>query len=121
MIQGLRTAIYPTVDLEKGKTWYKQVLGIEPYFDEPFYVGFNVGGFELGLIPDGEAGLAGVQVYWGVDNIDAEVVRLTEIGAILHEATKDVGGGIKVASFQDPFGNMFCIIENPHFDRSNLG
>ena len=64
MIQGLRTAIYPTLDLAKGKEWYRQVLKRDPYFDEPFYVGFSVGGFELGLIPDGESGIAGVQVYW---------------------------------------------------------
>ena len=53
MIQGLRTAIYPTPDIDQGKNWYRQVLECEPYFDEPFYVGFSVGGFELGLIPDG--------------------------------------------------------------------
>jgi catechol 2,3-dioxygenase-like lactoylglutathione lyase family enzyme len=60
MIQGLRTVGYPTLDLAKGKAWYSQVLGIEPYFDEPFYVGFSVGGFELGLIPDGVPGAHGV-------------------------------------------------------------
>jgi catechol 2,3-dioxygenase-like lactoylglutathione lyase family enzyme len=48
MIQGLRTAIYPTPDLARGKEWYRQVLGRDPYFDQPFYVGFSVGGFELG-------------------------------------------------------------------------
>src|SRR5882672_3751424 len=58
MIQGLRTAIYPTPDLARGKDWYRQVLDHEPYFDEPFYVGFSVGGFELGLVPDGQPGLA---------------------------------------------------------------
>ena len=62
MIQGLRTAIYPTPDLARGKDWYRRVLERDPYFDEPFYVGFSAGGFELGLIPDGEPGAAGVQV-----------------------------------------------------------
>ena len=51
MILGLRTAIYPVNDLAKAKDWYSQVLKMEPYFDEPFYVGFQVGGFELGLLP----------------------------------------------------------------------
>jgi predicted enzyme related to lactoylglutathione lyase len=115
MIQGLRTAIYPTPDLAQGKEWYRQVLGRDPYFDEPFYVGFSVGGFELGLIPDGKAGVAGVQVFWGVANAEAELSRLAALGAKINETVKDVGGGIKVASILDPFGNLFSIIENPHF------
>lgn len=115
MIQGLRTAIYPTPDLVRGKEWYRQVLGYAPYFDEPFYIGFSVGGFELGLVPDGQPGLAGVQVYWGVPDVAAELVRLTALGAEVHEPVKDVGGGIRVASVRDPFGNLFSIIENPHF------
>ena len=115
MIEGLRTAIYPTPELARGKEWYRQVLGSDPYFDQPFYVGFSVGGFELGLIPDGEPGVDGVQVYWGVADADSELARLTALGAEVHEPVKDVGGGIKVASVRDPFGNLFGIIENPHF------
>jgi predicted enzyme related to lactoylglutathione lyase len=120
MIQGLRTAIYPTPDLARGKEWYRQVLGRDPYFDEPFYVGFSVGGFELGLIPDGAPGTAGVQVYWGVADAAAELARLTALGAIVHEPVKDVGGGIKVASVRDPFGNLFSLIENPHFKLADV-
>jgi predicted enzyme related to lactoylglutathione lyase len=115
MIQGLRTAIYPAPDLARGKEWYRRVLGRDPYFDEPFYVGFAVGGFELGLIPDGEPGVAGVQTFWGVPDAAAEMTRLVSLGAAVHEAVKEVGGGIKVGSVRDPFGNLFGIIENPHF------
>ena len=120
MIQGLRTAIYPTPDLARGKEWYRQVLGRDPYFDEPFYVGFSVGGFELGLIPDGETGVAGVQAYWGVPDAAAELARLEALGARVQEPVKDVGGGIKVASVLDPFGNVFALIENPHFDIKDV-
>jgi predicted enzyme related to lactoylglutathione lyase len=120
MIQGLRTAIYATPDLAKGKHWYRQVLGRDPYFDEPFYVGFSIGGFELGLIPDGEPGIAGVQVYWGVADAAAELARLQALGAEVHEPVKEVGGGIKVASLKDPFGNLFSIIENPHFKLADV-
>jgi hypothetical protein len=52
MLEGLRTAIYHVGDLERAKGWCGEVLGKESYFDEPFYVGFDVGGFELGLQPD---------------------------------------------------------------------
>src|SRR5438552_13535748 len=112
MILGLRTVIYPTPDLAKGKAWYSQVLGHDPYFDEPFYVGYSVGGFELGLIPDGVPGPQGALAYWGVPDADAEITRLKEMKAQVHEHVKDVGGGIKAASVVDPFGNLFVIIEN---------
>jgi hypothetical protein len=118
MILGLRTAIYPVPDLIQGKEWYARVLAVEPYFDEPFYVGFSVGGFELGLIPDGKPGTDGVAAYWGVADAEKAYARLIELGATAHDDVKDVGGGIKVGSVLDPFGNVFSIIENPHFVTS---
>ena len=120
MIKGLRTVIYPVSDLEKGKAWYGQVLGKKPYFDEPFYVGFSVGGFELGLIPDGRPSADGSQAYWGVPDAEAELSRLLKLGAKELEAVKEVGGGIKVAAVKDPFGNAFRIIENPHFKTAEV-
>lgn len=120
MIHGLRTAIYPAPDLTRAKEWYQQVLERAPYFDEPFYVGFAVGGFELGLLPDATPGQDGVQVYWGVSDIVAESARLTGLGAKPFDPVTDVGGGIKTASFLDPFGNRFGIIENPHFKLDDV-
>jgi len=120
MILGLRTAIYPAPDLERARTWYAQVLGIKPYFDEPFYVGFSVGGFELGLVPDGEPGRAGPQPLWGVSDAAAEFQRLIALGADELQPVTEVGGGIKVAAVLDPFGNRFGIIENPHFDPGTV-
>src|SRR5829696_8131124 len=107
MIQGLRTVIYPVSSLAEGKAWYGRVLGRDPYFDEPFYVGFSVGGFELGLIPDGSPGAEGARAYWGVPDAAAELARLAGLGATVHEPVQDVGGGIKVAAVRDPFGNVF--------------
>ncbi len=116
MILGLRTVAYPAPDLARAKAWYEQVLGQKPYFDEPFYVGFAVGGFELGLVPDAEPGSAGTQAMWGVADIDATLARLIALGAKPLEPVTDVGGGIRVASVLDPCGNRFGIIQNPHFD-----
>ncbi|MBC3881275.1 VOC family protein [Undibacterium sp. LX40W] len=118
MILGLRTSIYPVSDLTAAKTWYSSVLGVAPYFDEPFYVGFTVGGFELGLIPDGTSSVDGCQALWGVANAEQAMQQLLSLGAHEVEAVTEVGGGIKVASVRDPFGNRFSIIENPHFDVS---
>lgn len=115
MFLGLRTAIYPVADLERAKRWYEQVLGVAPYFDQPFYVGFSVGGCELGLLPDGTPGVAGPQPLWGVADADSAFRRLLELGATELEGVKEVGEGIKVAAVKDPFGNRLGIIENPHF------
>ncbi len=116
MILGLRTAIYPVADLQKARQWYESVLGQDPYFDQPFYVGFSVGGFELGLVPEDNASTSGGYAMWGVSNADEELARLIELGATPLEPVTDVGDGIRVASVIDPFGNRFAIIENPHFN-----
>lgn len=118
MFLGLRTVSYYTADLERAKAWYSEVLGIEPYFAESFYVGFNVGGFELGLQPDSEAGLEGLGgsvAYWGVAQADEAFQRLLALGATALSPIQEVGGGIKVGVVRDPFGNALGIIENPHF------
>src|ERR1041384_7832985 len=96
MIRGLRTVIYHVTDLAKAKAWYTQVLERQPYFDQPFYVGYSVGGFELGLLPDGTAGVGGTTAYWGVPNADAAVKRLESLGAKVREPVQDVGEGIRV-------------------------
>jgi predicted enzyme related to lactoylglutathione lyase len=116
MILGLRTVIYPAPDLAAAKRWYAQALGVEPYFDDSFYVGFTVGGFELGLVPDAVPGTHGPQPLWGVDNIEAAHARLVELGARPLDPVIEVGGGIKVAAVLDPQGNRLGLIENPHFD-----
>jgi predicted enzyme related to lactoylglutathione lyase len=120
MILGLRTAVYPTDDLTAAKKWYSMVLGMPPYFDQPFYVGFAVGGFELGLIPDGTPSAFGAQPLWGVDDAKASYARLLELGGKPLEDVTAVGDGILVAAVLDPFGNRFGIIENPHFDLTNV-
>jgi predicted enzyme related to lactoylglutathione lyase len=120
MILGLRTVIYPAPDLSAAKDWYSRVLGLAPYFDEPFYVGFSVSGFELGLLPGAQPGIGGAQPLWGVANIESAYTRLLELGASALEPVAEVGEGIKVAAVQDPFGNRFGIIENPHFDVNEV-
>ena len=121
MILGLRTAIYPAPDLAAARDWYAQLLGHAPYFDQPFYVGFAVGGFELGLVPDATPGTSGPQPLWGVANAEQALARLVALGAValgaaVLEPVQDVGSNIRVAAVRDPFGNRLGIIENPQFD-----
>ena len=115
---GLRTAKYSATDLAAARSWYREVLGIDPYFDEPFYVGFNVGGYELGIVPDPAAAAerpeAGV-AYWGVSDASAAYARLIALGARDQEPVQDVGGDIRIGAVRDPFGNILGVIENPAF------
>lgn len=121
MLLGLRTCQYhvKTSDLKAARDWYARVLGIEPYFDEPFYVGFDVEGFELGLVPDDSSPgqLGSVFTYWGVSDIGTAVDRFVTSGAGRDGDIEDVGAGIRKASLIDPFGNRFSMIENPHFGK----
>lgn len=122
MFLGLRTVIYHVNDLEKAKQWYTRAAGVAPYFDHSYYVGFNVGGYELGLDPDAsdEARASGsVVAYWGVASIKESLERLLELGAEPHTDVQDVGEGVLVATVRDPFGNLLGIIENPHFSLEN--
>jgi predicted enzyme related to lactoylglutathione lyase len=114
---GLRTVIYHVPDLAGAREWYSAAFGAAPYFDEPFYVGFNIGGFELGLDPDCSRvapGQGGAESYWGVTDADGAVAHFVSQGARVEEPVREVGGGIRVALVSDPFGNVIGLIENPH-------
>jgi predicted enzyme related to lactoylglutathione lyase len=114
MFLGLRTIIYPAPDLAAAKAWFSRVVGAPPYFDEPFYVGFEVGGYELGLSPAADPA-DGPVTYWGVENADAAYASLLEQGASAHGPIQDVGQGIRVGSVREPAGSLVGVIENPHF------
>jgi predicted enzyme related to lactoylglutathione lyase len=117
MFLGLRTVIYHAPDLEQAKAWYAAAFGVAPYFDQPFYVGFEIGGYELGLDPDvgrvrvGDNAVA----YWGVQDIEEAWRHLLANGAEPRQEIRDVGGDIRVATVADPFGNVIGLIQNPHF------
>ncbi len=118
MFQGLRTVIYHVPHLAQAKAWYTEAFGVDPYFDEPFYVGFEIGGFELGLDPDATSSVTvgnNAVAYWGVADIEKAYGHLLDRGAEPRQHVKDVGGDIRVAAVADPFGNVIGLIQNPHF------
>ena len=117
-ILGLRTTIYFVSNLDNAKIWYAQAFQTQPYFDQPFYVGFNIGGYELGLQPEENPvseKSANVISYWGVNDIEKEYNRLLKLGATEHEKPTNVGGELMVASLKDPWGNCIGLIYNPEF------
>jgi len=117
MLGGLRSHIFQVADLNAAKAWYTELLGVSPYFDEPFYVGFNVGGYELGLLPSKGASHGSV-TYWGVPNADAAYAQLLELGAAALRPVENVGGDIRLGAVTDPQGNILGVIENPHITLS---
>jgi catechol 2,3-dioxygenase-like lactoylglutathione lyase family enzyme len=113
-LQGLRTVIYPSPDLEAAKAWWTGLLGMEPYFDEPFYVGYEVAGYELGLLPEANPA-DGAITYWGAGDVGAAVEAAIALGATPHAPVGDVGGGIVTGSVTNPMGMIVGFINNPHF------
>ena len=108
---GLRTVIYPAVDLAAARAWWVSFLRQEPYFDQPFYIGFEVEGYELGLLPDADP-VDGVLTYWGVDDAEAAAVAA---GATVHTPATEVGDGIVTATVRTPDGAILGLIKNPNF------
>lgn len=113
MLRKLRTVIYKVNDLAAAKSWYIKATGIEPYFDEPFYTGFDINGFELGLDPDMKDVVPGNQSisYWDVEDVSKAISHFISIGAKLIQDKTNVGGPIFVATVEDPFGNQIGLIE----------
>ena len=103
-LQGLRTVIHPVADLAAAKAWCTDLLGYGPYFDEPFYVGFEVGGYELGLLPDADPA-DGALVYWGVADVDRGGRRRGGPRCDRPLRRPEVGDGIVTATVTTPQGS----------------
>lgn len=114
-VLGLRTVIYAAPDLAIATAWYRAWLGFAPYFEQSFYVGFQVGGYELGLDPHAPLTAGSTITYWGVADLAAAWQRALDLGATADTLPTEVGDGIKTATIQDPLGNVIGLIENPHF------
>ncbi|REK87391.1 glyoxalase [Streptomyces inhibens] len=114
MSEGLETITYPVKDLAAAKALFSKLLGVEPYMDEPYYVGFRAGGVDLGLDPNGHRkGLTGPVGYWRVEDIERSLKQLTDAGAETVQEVQDVGGGKRIASVKDADGNPIGLVQAP--------
>jgi hypothetical protein len=116
MVKGVGTVIYHVTDLARAKEWYARAFEQQPYFDQPFYVGFNIAGYELGLDPNTATvppGRSGSVAYWRVDVSTCR--RAFRCGGARLKTCSGCRRGIKVATVTDPFGNADRVVENPHF------
>ncbi|MCK2215445.1 VOC family protein [Actinomadura sp. ATCC 31491] len=110
---GVQTVLHPVTDLEKAKAVYTALLGVEPQADSPYYVGYEVAGQQIGLVPNGgPQGMTSPVAHWHVSDIEAKLAEVTAAGAVVKDAPREVGGGRVVATFTDPDGNVLGLIQD---------
>ena len=111
---GIKTVLHPVSDLASAKAVYTALLGIPPQADSPHYVGFDVEGQHIGLVPGGgPQGMTSPVAYWHVADIEAKLAEVTAAGATLKEPARDVGGGRLVATVTDADGNVLGLLQDP--------
>ena len=128
MLRGMSTVSYYADDLAEARAWYAEFLGVDAYFERSTpdgllaYVEFRIGDYqaELGLVHRSfevtpSAAPAGEILYWAVDDLDATLARLAELGAKTHDEARVRGEGFVTASVIDPFGNILGIMTNTHY------
>jgi predicted enzyme related to lactoylglutathione lyase len=109
---GMQTVIYPVANLASARKLYDALLGVAPYMDTPYYVGYRVGEQEIGLDPHGHSkGMQGPLGYWHVDDIAARLEQLIATGGVVQQAITEVGGGKRIASVQDADGNLIGLLQ----------
>ncbi|GGK06911.1 glyoxalase [Pilimelia anulata] len=111
--EGIKTVLHPVSDLAKAKAVYAALLGTEPQTDSPYYVGFDVAGQQIGLVPGGGPQSPPSPVaYWHVSDIEAKLAEVTAAGATLREPARDVGEGRLVATVTDLDGNVLGLLQD---------
>jgi len=111
--EGIKTVLHPVTDVGKAKAVYTALLGVAPSADAPYYVGYDLGGQHIGLVPNGrEQGMTGPVDYWHVSDIEAKLAEVTAAGAVVKDAPRDVGNGRLVATVTDPDGNVLGLLQD---------
>jgi predicted enzyme related to lactoylglutathione lyase len=112
MTEGIKTIMYPVTDLARARTLYSRLVGVEPYMDEPYYLGFNVQGKDVGLDPHGhDKGMTGPVGFWHVDDIEESLQALLDAGAQTQQEVRDIGGSKSLASVKDADGNVIGLLQ----------
>ena len=110
---GIKTVLHPVADLSTAKAVYSALLGVPPQTDGPFYVGFDVEGQHIGLVPaGGSQGMTSPVAFWHVPDIQATLAAVTAAGATVKEPAHDVGAGRLVATVTDPDRNVLGLLQD---------
>ena len=113
MIKSIKSIVYPSANIDADVAFWTKVLGKEPYFNEHYYVGFRMDGYELGLDPNAiSEGVTQPVTYWDVADIEEEVAKLVALGMTLHEPIQELSSGVKIAKLKDTAGYMFGLVSS---------
>ncbi len=111
--EGVKTILHPVTDLDAAKAVYTALLGQPPTSDSAYYVGYEVAGQQIGLVPNaGQQGLTSPTAYWHVSDIKAKLAEVTAAGAKVQQEPHNVGGARQVATFTDPDGNVLGLVQD---------
>jgi predicted enzyme related to lactoylglutathione lyase len=117
MTAGMKTLMYPVTDIAAATQLYGRLFGVAPYMDEAYYVGFNVGGQNVGLDPNGHnKGMTGPVGYRHIDDLKDSLEALVQAGAEAQQPTRDVGRGTLIATVTDADGNIIGLLQDPASD-----
>ena len=105
--------VYTAADMDKGKRFFRELVGAEPYADTPYYVGYKNGDMEVGLVPRGTNADPGALAYWTVSDIASSVKALVDAGGTVSQDITDVANGLLVASVKDPNGALVGLRQFP--------
>jgi predicted enzyme related to lactoylglutathione lyase len=112
--EGIKTVLHPVTDLAKAKEVYTALLGMPPQHDSDYYVGYDVAGQHIGLVPGGgPQAMTSPVAYWHVPDIEAKLAEVTAAGATVKDPVRDVGNGRLVAAVTDPDGNVLGLLQDP--------
>jgi len=110
---AITTVLHPVSDLAAAKAVYTALLGVEPQTDSGYYVGYDVDGQHIGLVPGGAAqGMGAPVAYWEVPDIEAKLAEITAAGGTVKEPAHPVGGTRSVATFTDVDGNVLGLLHD---------
>lgn len=111
--EGIKTVLHPVSDLAAARKVYAALLGIQPQHDSPYYVGFDVEGQHIGLVPGDEPqGMTAPVSYWHVPDLEAKLAEVTAAGGTVQQPPHNVGGTRQVATFTDPDGNVLGLLQD---------
>ncbi|KAA8888550.1 glyoxalase [Nocardia colli] len=111
--KGIKTVLHPVTDLKTATAVYTALLGVPPQIEGTYYVGFDIDGHHIGLVPDGgPQAITTPVIYWEVSDIEAKLAELTAAGATVKQALRDVGEGRRVAEVLDPDGNVVGLLQD---------
>lgn len=111
---GVQTILYPVRDLAKTQELFTRLLGVAPTAESPYYVGYDIDGQQIGLVPGGHdsQAMTGTTAFLHVADIKSSMQAVLDAGGTTQQEAHDVGGGRLVGAAIDAEGNVIGFIQD---------